>query len=448
LASELVRGLHAYEAEYSDYKKGVAPHSNEPVVDCPGDLKARMSQLLGCVARVKPYLTHSYSQRALGAAGGSGDEAALRSVAVVVSEAYVSLLQWKGSVLGAEVPAEWKPLYSATAECADLSIARIREFAYDWSVGAQEFAASLRSGKRPRPLSVTLTFDIGNEPVAKQHAAITVLKESIRATSPSIRVNQRALAGVTKVVVSARANLSAAEAQGGPESERFVHPGAPISQTSETKGLGGAKDLGALPQRPPPADHELGWGVLYFTSELSRGIKLHEHEYFDYLNGMVRDTDENVTDILAYSKAKLAECKVLIEELSAAFNSHLVDKAFGHNRLTGDAAAGAFVADSIVNVYAALIDFALRVRGTTMPPEWKAAAWALGEYVRRPIQQVREYSENANRVAIQYFAALRSGQQPNEGLHLTLKLEMGTDASSALMDALNRAMAGMQRPNI
>jgi hypothetical protein len=102
------------------------------------------------------------------------------SVAVVVSEAYASLLQWKGSALGAEVPPEWKPLYSATAELADLSIARIREFVYDWSVGAQEFAASLRSGKRPRPLSVTLTFDIGEEAVAQQAAAIDALKASMR----------------------------------------------------------------------------------------------------------------------------------------------------------------------------------------------------------------------------------------------------------------------------
>ncbi len=203
----------------------------------------------------------------------------------------------------------------------------------------------------------------------------------------------------------------------------------------------------ARPQRVPhPPNHEIGWGVLFFASEVARGIADHEHNYERYVRGEADSASERIIDPPAYLKSELQRLSATIAVVNRLLQKSATLRAFGPGGRAGDEAAILDMAGGLTRSYADVIAFGLRTRGAAVSHEWLPVVQAFAEMVKPTITKVRDFSETLAQQAQIYFEALRAGRSPDGPLNLTLTLDLDISLFQAEIAKLKQPKPSASSP--
>jgi hypothetical protein len=175
----------------------------------------------------------------------------------------------------------------------------------------------------------------------------------------------------------------------------------------------------------PPVDHETGWEYLYFASELARGLAAHQTEFSDYESRSTPLAGELTDDPAAHVRELADEVTTTVKAVPVLLSQEGLQMAFGPPGKPGNEAMIRHVASGLVEIYAEMMNWGQRVRGTSVPPEWADVYQALSDYVALPLQQFQEFSAAVSTNVNEVVGDLRAGRKP--GGDITLALDVSVD---------------------
>jgi hypothetical protein len=194
-----------------------------------------------------------------------------------------------------------------------------------------------------------------------------------------------------------------------------------------------AAQRGVLPghvDRVPRTDAELavvlrerpdGWEYLYFAGVLHLELAKHEDRLHDHEMGYAERSGERVTleEIGPWLSAQTDEASHLARQLEVVLAPQAQERAFGAPGTPGDPARILHLARRSTSIYKNLMDWAAKVRGVSVPDEFRGVIAALAHLVDGPVEQYRRYVKEAVTEIDRVPAALAAG----EHLRITLTVE-------------------------
>lgn len=177
LASELARGLSVYQGPYAQYQSQVADPSGDHIGDPTGTIKTLTTEISGVVSSAMKVLSAESLERAFGAPGTSGDEAAIRDVALQLATAYGELISWGIKVRSANVDPSWRPAFLALSKYVSLPLHQFQDFSAGLSAVVGRVVADVRAGKAPsEQIELTLALSIDPSATAEFDGALAALR--------------------------------------------------------------------------------------------------------------------------------------------------------------------------------------------------------------------------------------------------------------------------------
>jgi hypothetical protein len=179
LASELARRLSGYQALYGEYQSQVVSPTGEHISDPPANVRLMTSQISAVVAAATGALSAESLERAFGAPGSPGDEAAIRAVATQLVTAYGQLAAWGIKVRNSDVDPIWQPAYLALSKYVSLPLHEFQDFSAAFSAVTGRVVAQLRAGQTPtEKIALELKITIDPNAIAEFNAALEALKQA------------------------------------------------------------------------------------------------------------------------------------------------------------------------------------------------------------------------------------------------------------------------------
>ena len=179
------------------------------------------------------------------------------------------------------------------------------------------------------------------------------------------------------------------------------------------------------PTPSPPSDQEVGWALLYFAGEVAKGIAAHEVQYQSYIHGEAATGGLAVANPLSYLGDALTSLSSSGKVIQRAFDKNAAS-AFGLGGLGGERGAIDEMARDIAVGYGQMLGLGLRVRGATVPDAWKPAVAAFADVVRKPVELIRNWSDQLSSEVKDHVARARAGEHASLNLTLTLDIDTGT----------------------
>jgi hypothetical protein len=173
----------------------------------------------------------------------------------------------------------------------------------------------------------------------------------------------------------------------------------------------------------------------YLAEELTRDLSQFEADFEAYERPFVAATDQPITDPLEFAQATFKAIESALSILKQAFDPVVISIALGQTGKPADEAAIRTIASAIATSYSSMIYWALRARGTTVPPIALPLLEALYDLPKSMIQRIREYSAQLSRAASEVVKAEREGRRLPP-FYATLKLDIDNDAMKRFGDAI------------
>ena len=132
----------------------------------------------------------------------------------------------------------------------------------------------------------------------------------------------------------------------------------------------------------------------------------------------------------------------LIKEFSRLIDANVQDRALG--RLI-DSADPVFIeryARHIVSTYDALLDWAARIRGAAVPPEWSLLIEKMARLADKPLDGVRQFFDEFVGLVSEIPRRVETGAPIK--FHLTLALELDSDIIDAMMTEYEKLFLASQ----
>ncbi len=153
--------------------------SGEHVADPVGNIKALMDQVSAVVTHATQMLSPASLERAIGAPGSPGDEAAIRDVAGELVTAYGQLIAWGLGVRNADVDPQWRPTYLALSKYVSQPLHQFQDFSAAFSASVGRVTSNLHAGK-PAGEQIQLALKLSIDPAASAEfkATLEALKKA------------------------------------------------------------------------------------------------------------------------------------------------------------------------------------------------------------------------------------------------------------------------------
>lgn len=178
LASELARGLAAYEGLYGRYQSQVVEPTGAHVDDPLTHIRAMNEQIIAIVNQVDTVMTPDLLEKAVGAPGQPGDEAGIRDYTGHLAAIYGQMIDWGIRIRDADVDPQWRPVYMALSKFVSLPLHQFQDFSAVFSAGAARLVADVRAGRPPEEnLELALTITIDPSAQTEFHSAMDALKQ-------------------------------------------------------------------------------------------------------------------------------------------------------------------------------------------------------------------------------------------------------------------------------
>jgi hypothetical protein len=180
---------------------------------------------------------------------------------------------------------------------------------------------------------------------------------------------------------------------------------------------------------PQPEDREPGWEYLLFINELTSAIDGYDRDWRNFELGLVQPRGaaiamEQLSNDFA---ARTAAARKIVGNINRLLNDTTVTSAFGAPGEEGDPERIRHLAGGVADVYASLLDWAAATRGALVPDEAEPVLWALSDFVRAPLLQIREFVHQLDEGLRPAIEELRAGRGPDEPVTLTFSLTLSID---------------------
>jgi hypothetical protein len=185
-------------------------------------------------------------------------------------------------------------------------------------------------------------------------------------------------------------------------------------------------------------DRPRGWEYLYFAAQLLHERSALENKYRDYLMDYAPPTGEIISfeDAPDYMARAALYAIQLGENLTRVMSSEAQERAFGRPGEEGDPEAIAHLAMRMNSLYKELMDWAAKVRGAIMPPEFRRASDVLASFNRSPISAYREFVDDLVERNDRLPAQIAAGEPVQ--IHMTLKFAIPEETTAAYKAELDR----------
>jgi hypothetical protein len=178
-ASEIARGIQECQPRYLEYQSQTTSPTGESVVDPGANARALTDELSASVAQVDQVFNPTVLERAFGAPGEPGNEAAIRSAAASICSIYAEMISWGIRVRSFDVDSGWRPVYAALSKCVGLPLHQVQDFSAALSAGVSRVVTHIRSGNESsEPLNLTLTLTIDPNATAEFNAALAAVGQT------------------------------------------------------------------------------------------------------------------------------------------------------------------------------------------------------------------------------------------------------------------------------
>jgi hypothetical protein len=198
----------------------------------------------------------------------------------------------------------------------------------------------------------------------------------------------------------------------------------------------------------PPADHEAGWEYLYFASELSRGLAAHQTEFSHYQSRSASLTGDVPNDPATHVQELADEVTTTVRAVPVLLSQERLLTAFGPPGKPGNEAVIRHVASGLVEIYAEMMNWGQRVRGTSVPPGWEPVYQALSDYVALPLRQFQEFSAAVSSSVHEAVGELRAGREPGRDITLALNVSVDPGVVASYENALAGLTGRSKKPGI
>lgn len=92
-----------------------------------------------------------------------------------------------------------------------------------------------------------------------------------------------------------------------------------------------------------------------------------------------------------------AEVRAVVANVGRVLSKESTERAFGQLGESGDPEIIKHLARRVTDIYGALLDWSLRLRGAGMPEEYEDVVEIAASFVDQPIQQVRDFVDLGRR---------------------------------------------------
>lgn len=136
-----------------------------------------------------------------------------------------------------------------------------------------------------------------------------------------------------------------------------------------------------------------GWEYMLFGSHLEEGQTKLAPKQRDHFLRYARRTDEivNLDEVTAHVSRAIGEARFICADLMKVFTPEAQEWAFGSPGEAGDPENIAHLASIFTKAHEDLLDWAARLRGTTVPPEIAKAVEFSARLVDDPIRQISDF---------------------------------------------------------
>ncbi|WP_051222907.1 toll/interleukin-1 receptor domain-containing protein [Conexibacter woesei] len=243
--------------------------------------------------------------------------------------------------------------------------------------------------------------------------------------------------GIADVARKLDAALRRAErgAQAGLKRESVVQP--VVDATESTLPTSEAEQHRMASERPRAWEYMLFAGVLE-QGRLRLEPKWHDQE-LQLARGRRRDVpDDEVADFVSRQMGVVTRQLTALDRLLSAETQ---EQAFGAPGQPGDPVRITHLANSILGVYEALLDWSAELRNTSVPRIWSDAIDASASMVNLPVRRTRDFIVDVATQFGELPALLESATESNPVvIELNLVLEVDDDDSARAERALDEVV--------
>lgn len=167
-----------------------------------------------------------------------------------------------------------------------------------------------------------------------------------------------------------------------------------------------------------------GWEYLYFAARLLAGRSQLERKYLDHETGYASRTGEvvGIDGMSAYLRRATDDAQDLFSALMRLMEPSVRHRAFGQANAAGDPGRIHHLADRWTAAYEGLLDWSARLRGTSVPGEYRQAVRLLAAMNEEPIAQYRTFVDQIVKNCDEIPAAQAAGRPLEIILTLTLSI--------------------------
>lgn len=208
------------------------------------------------------------------------------------------------------------------------------------------------------------------------------------------------------------------------------NPGWPGDRAPRTQ-----REVAEVLSSQPPA-----WEYLYFVGVLQLEKQALEGRYSEYTQGQPIPTREWIADedVVEYVQQVNSELLEIITGLNTMMHSDLQERAFGAPGVVGDAAQIKRLAKRWSSYYAAMLDWAGRVRGTGHSSKFDRSFELVAKLADNPIEEYRQFID-AFTAEIDRVPAVLASKQPFK-LNITLTVTIADGLGDELVAEVRRAL--------
>jgi TIR domain len=265
-----------------------------------------------------------------------------------------------------------------------------------------------------------------------QHERRSALAHGVEQSTPyvlPIRLDDIPLKGLRPTVGYIDARLVAIDSivQRTLEKLGKVKPAQPRPITRVPRSEAERQQL--LIDRPP------SWEFFYFAAELLHKRNSVEAEYLDHEVGYARLTGEVITPdtIYEYVSNAYSDAGQLVHKFMRLMAPEVQEKTFAE---PGNPERIHHLAQRWNDMYVALMRWASRIRGVTIPSDWNHALDLVARSVDEQIHDYRKFVDDMARALDAAPAAVADGQTVH--LELTLEFRMSEEHAAEVMAELER----------
>ena len=168
-----------------------------------------------------------------------------------------------------------------------------------------------------------------------------------------------------------------------------------------------------------------GWEYLLYAGVLFLGMRDLEGSYRDHRLRYAALTGDPLSewDSIERLKAAFPDAMALSGSIDRFFAAESVERAFGRAGEPGDDEAIQHLAERTIAIYGSCMDWGRDLRSARVPTEFQPAFHLAADFMRLPVEQMREYIQKLVALADSLEELMRTG----EPVQVTIILELSID---------------------